>query len=113
MGDDSAVFSPGQHCERYWHGQGCPLFDAVHPSFPLRTKASPFLKGALKDGFGDSVVAIHCRALNVKQLSMYYRGEGFSSRISSPNQTPTQCSGVDLEMSETGFPPGVELHAFN
>ena len=31
-----------------WHGQGCPLFDVVHPAFPPLTKASPTLQGALK-----------------------------------------------------------------
>ena len=46
--------SPG---EQFWHGQGCPLFDVVHPAFPLPTTASPTLKGALKDGFGEAVVA--------------------------------------------------------
>ena len=39
------------------HGQGCPLFDVVHPAFPLLTTASPTLQGALKDGFGEVVVA--------------------------------------------------------
>ena len=37
--------------------QGCPLFDLMHPAFPLPTTASPTLQGALKDGFGEAVVA--------------------------------------------------------
>ena len=39
------------------HGQGCPLFDIVHPAFPLPTTASPILQDALKDGFGEAFVA--------------------------------------------------------
>ena len=38
-----------------WHGRGCPLFDVVHPAFPLPTMASPTLQGVLKDDFGDVV----------------------------------------------------------
>ena len=50
--------SPG---EQFWHGQGCPLFDVVHPAFPLPTTASPTLQGVLKDGFGEAVVACDMR----------------------------------------------------
>ena len=61
MTDDSAEilfekFSLGGPCERFWHGQGCPLSDVVHPAFPLPTTASPILQGAMKDGFGEAVV---------------------------------------------------------
>ena len=31
--------------------------DVVHAAFPLPTTASPFLQGAMKDGFGEVVVA--------------------------------------------------------
>ena len=51
------VFSAGGPCEQFWHGQGCPLFDVVHPAFSLSTTASPPLQGALKDGFAEDVVA--------------------------------------------------------
>ena len=51
------VFSAGDHCEQFWHGQGRPFFDAVHPAFPRPTMAWPTLQGALKDGFGEDVVA--------------------------------------------------------
>ena len=27
--------------QSFLHGQGCPLFDVVHPAFPLWTTASP------------------------------------------------------------------------
>ena len=47
-------FSP---CEQFWHGQGCPLFDVVHPAFSLSATVSPTHLGALKDGFGEAVVA--------------------------------------------------------
>ena len=55
--DPLPVFSAGGPCEQFWHGQGCPFFDVVHPAFPLPTTASPTLQGALKDGFGVAVVA--------------------------------------------------------
>ena len=35
----------------------CPLFNVVHPTFPLPTTASPSLQGVLKDDFGQAVVA--------------------------------------------------------
>ena len=38
-------------------GMACPLFDTVHLAFPLPTTASPTLKCALKNGFGEAVVA--------------------------------------------------------
>ena len=41
------AFSAGGPCEQFWHGQGCPLFDVVHPAFPLLTTASPTLQGSL------------------------------------------------------------------
>ena len=31
--------------------------DVVHPAFPRLTTASPIIQGALKDGFGEAVVA--------------------------------------------------------
>ena len=37
--------------------QGCPLFGVVHPAFLPLTMVSPTLQGALKDGFGEAVVA--------------------------------------------------------
>ena len=58
MRDDSAenpVFSAGGPCEQFWHGQGCPLFDVVHPAFPLPTTASPTLQGAPKNSSGQAL----------------------------------------------------------
>ena len=55
--DSLPVFSAGGPCEQLWHGQGCPLFVVVHAAFPLPTTASPTLKCALKNGFGEAVVA--------------------------------------------------------
>ena len=46
-----SVFSAEGHCESFWHGQACPLFDVVHPEFPLPSTVSPIPQGALKDGF--------------------------------------------------------------
>ena len=55
--DPLLVFSAGGNCAQFRHGLGCPLFDAVHQAFALDTKVSPSLQGALKDGFGEAVVA--------------------------------------------------------
>ena len=38
-----SFFSAGGPCEQFWLGQGCPLFDVVHPAFPLPTTASSTL----------------------------------------------------------------------
>ena len=32
------AFSAGGLCEQFRHGQGCSLYDAVHPAFPLPTQ---------------------------------------------------------------------------
>ena len=55
--DPLPVFSAGSPCEQLWPGQGCPLFDVVHPAFPLLTTALPTLQDAPKDGFGEAVIA--------------------------------------------------------
>ena len=49
-------FSAGGPGEQFWHGQGCPLLDVVHPAFLLPTTLSSTLQGALKNGFGEAVV---------------------------------------------------------
>ena len=49
--DPLLVSSAADHCEQFRHGQGCALFDVVHPAFPLPTTASPASQGALKDVF--------------------------------------------------------------
>ena len=50
------VFSAGGCCEQFRHGQGCPLFDIVHPVFPLLTTTSPIFQDTMKDGFGETVI---------------------------------------------------------
>ena len=55
--DPLPVFSADGPCEQFWHRQGCPLFDVVHPAFSLLTTAMHSLQGALKDGFGKAVMA--------------------------------------------------------
>ena len=39
--DPLPVFSAGGPCEQFWHGHGCPLFDVVHPAFPLPISVRP------------------------------------------------------------------------
>ena len=53
----SQVFSAGSSCVQFWLGQGCPLFDVVHPAFRLPTSPSPILQGALTDCFGEVAMA--------------------------------------------------------
>ena len=43
------VFSAEGHREKFWHGQGCPLFDVVHPAFSVPTMAPLTLQGSLKE----------------------------------------------------------------
>ena len=62
MRDDSAEiifwsFFAGGPFEQFWHGQECPFFDIIHPAFSPPITASPTFQGALKDGFGEAVVA--------------------------------------------------------
>ena len=38
--DSLPIFSAGGPCERLRHGQGCSLFDVVHPAFPLPMTAT-------------------------------------------------------------------------
>ena len=45
--DPLQVASVGGHCQQFWHWQGRPLFDVVHPAFPPPTQ---------KDGFGETVI---------------------------------------------------------
>ena len=54
--DPFSVFSAGGPCEQFWHGQRCPLFDVVHPAFPLPITALPTLQDALKDVLVEAVV---------------------------------------------------------
>ena len=50
-------FSAGGPCEKLWRRQERPLFDVVHPAFPLPTTELLTLQGALNHGFGEAVVA--------------------------------------------------------
>ena len=56
--DPLSVFPAGGDRDQPWHGQGRPLSDAAHPVFSLPTTALPNLQGALKDGFGEAVLAL-------------------------------------------------------
>ena len=58
--DPVPVFSAGGPCEQFQHGQGCSLFDVIHPAFPLPTKASLTLQGALKDGLERLSLHVTC-----------------------------------------------------
>ena len=55
--DPVSAFSAGGPCEQFWRRQGCPLSYVVHPVFPLPITVSPTLQGALKNKFGEAVMA--------------------------------------------------------
>ena len=55
------VFFAGGPCEWLWHKQRCPLFDVVHPAFPLLTTALPILQGALTDSSAEVVTVCDTR----------------------------------------------------
>ena len=55
--DKGLVFSAGIHGEHFWHWQGCPLFDVVHPAFPCRPRRHPSCQGALKAVLEGAVMA--------------------------------------------------------
>ena len=42
--DPLAVLFEGSCCKQFLHGQRCPLFDVVHPAFPLPTTAETMPK---------------------------------------------------------------------
>ena len=54
--DPLPIFSEGGLCGQFWHGQGCPLFDIVHPALALLTILSAIFQGAPKDGFAEAVM---------------------------------------------------------
>ena len=88
--DPLPVFSAGGPCEQYLHGQGCPFFDVVHPAILLPTKASPTLEGALKDGFGEAVMACDmpkpckCPSLSLS-ASQIFMTKCYDARFSNMN----------------------------
>ena len=62
MKDDSVEivfqsFFAGGPCEQFWHGQRYPLFGVVHPAFSLPTTMLSILRGALKNGSEEAIVA--------------------------------------------------------
>ena len=69
--DPLPVLSAGGPCERLWHGKGCPLYDVVHPAFPLLTMVSPTLQGALKDGLERLSSHVTCLILTVARTMWY------------------------------------------
>ena len=79
--DPLPVFSAGSHREPFWHVRGCPLFDNVQPAFSLPTTASPTLQGALKNGFGETVVACVCPNHSLKKKTCQ-TGSSFTGLVS-------------------------------
>ena len=53
-------------------GKGCPLFDVVHPTFPLPTMVLPTLQGALKNGFEEAVMACDHASFHLLTVASYF-----------------------------------------
>ena len=104
--DPLQVFSAGGPCEQFWHGQGCPLYDAVHSAFPRPTTALPALQGALKDCFADchgifdmhEQCKLHGVLINV-QLNFKQDLQGFPKPISLPFHPDVTVTEVCVKMS--------------
>ena len=50
-------FSAEGLCDQFWHGKVCPFFDIVNPALPLLTSELSTFQTALKDDFGEDVLA--------------------------------------------------------
>ena len=75
--------------------EACPLFDVIHPAFPLSTTASPTLQDALKDGLGEDFVA--CDMPKPCQfLSLDHCQKRFCGSLKEVDRAPLQAVGLVL-----------------
>ena len=81
--DSLPVFSTGDPCDQFWHGQGCPLFDVVYPAFPLPPTVLPTLQGSLEDGFGENSLFKTLWGLPTKQLNHLQKIQNAAARIAT------------------------------
>ena len=86
--DPLPVFSAGGRCKQFRHGQEYSLFDIVHRAFPLPTTASPTLKGALKDGFGETSAV--CDMLKSRSIDYYGISADWTFNIYISGLGPTE-----------------------
>ena len=94
------VFSAEGHREQFWHGQGCTLFDVVHPAFPTLATALSTLQGALKDDFGELEAVI-------------LRGMPEPCEFPSPDTCQKKCLWAHKEVDLAPHPVvGLLLHWF-
>ena len=77
------------------HRQGCPLFDVVHPAFPLPITALPTLQGALEDGFGEAVMVCDMPEL-CQFLCLDSRQKRFMWTHNGVDLAPHQAAGLVL-----------------
>ena len=84
--------------------QGCLLFDVVHPAFPMPTSASPTLQGALKDVFGEVVVACDMPEPS-KFLSLDSRQKRFPWTNKEVDLAPHLVVGFALQVGDTEKSP--------
>ena len=109
MRDDSAeiLFQPflQESLVNFWQGQGCPLFDVVQQAFPPLTKASPTLKGVLRNGFERlSWRVTRPNHASFRLLTVARRSPCGSTRklILSRTQSLVLCSKLEMRRSILG-----------
>ena len=102
--DPLPVFSAGDPCEQFWHGQGCSLFDVVYPALPVPTAASLTLQGAVGDGFGETVVACDmpelCNPMQILESHSLVKSCARDDRMSS-SLPRTLCAHVAHGLTHT------------
>ena len=68
------VFSAWSYRELFWHGQGRPLYDFVHPAFYLPTTASPTLQGFPEHDFVAKIQSsIRTTTTNKQKLNFFFK----------------------------------------
>ena len=100
-------FSTGGPREQFWYGQGCSLFDVFHPAFPLPTKASPTVQDALKNVFGEAVVACDVfEPCKYPSLDNYYQPppHTLALRIANPIFKKKWGGGIKKTLTTVFFP---------
>ena len=111
--DPLPVFCAGGPREQLWHGQGCPLFDVVHPAFPLPTAASSTLQGALKGGFGHAV-----EACDITELCKFPSPDSCQNRLlwthKGDDLAPGPVDGLVLQVGDAEkFPQALRFENLN
>ena len=100
----TSLFFAGGPCEQFRHGQGCQLFDVVHPTFLLSTTASSTLPGALKEGFGEAVMECESRH------SLLVECWTCDQKVASLSPTAGEFSSQELTFCADSYPVSLPSH---